>query len=68
MKFFIDTANLKQVLVAGIRHPLHLVEAAMMGAHVATTPFDVIEKLFKHPLADIGLEKFPSDWNKSNQK
>ncbi|NLT51811.1 MAG: fructose-6-phosphate aldolase [Ignavibacteria bacterium] len=53
-----------QVLVASIRHPLHLVDAAMMGAHVATMPFDVINKLFKHPLTDIGLEKFLSDWKK----
>lgn len=57
-----------QVLVASVRHPLHLVEAALMGAHVATMPFDVIEKLFKHPLTDIGLEKFLSDWKKLNQK
>jgi transaldolase len=57
-----------QVLVASIRHPLHLVEAALMGAHVATMPFDVIEKLFKHPLTDLGLEKFLSDWKRSNQK
>ncbi|PKL84215.1 MAG: fructose-6-phosphate aldolase [Ignavibacteriae bacterium HGW-Ignavibacteriae-3] len=57
-----------QVLVASIRHPLHLVDAALMGAHVATMPFDVIEKLFRHPLTDIGLEKFLSDWKKSNQK
>ena len=57
-----------QVLVASIRHPLHLVDAAMMGADVATMPFDVIEKLFKHPLTDIGLEKFLSDWKKINKK
>ncbi|MEW6506676.1 MAG: fructose-6-phosphate aldolase [Bacteroidota bacterium] len=57
-----------QVLVASIRHPLHLVDAAMIGADVATMPFDVIEKLFKHPLTDIGLEKFLSDWKKLNQK
>lgn len=57
-----------QVLVASIRHPLHLVDAALMGADVATMPFDVIEKLFKHPLTDIGLEKFLSDWKKLNQK
>mgnify|MGYP001577055977 FL=1 len=56
-----------QVLVASILHPLHLVEAALMGAHVATMPFDVINKLFKHPLTDLGLEKFLSDWKKSNQ-
>ncbi len=57
-----------QVLVASIRHPLHLVDAALMGADVATMPFDVIEKLFKHPLTDSGLEKFLSDWKKLNQK
>lgn len=57
-----------QVLVASIRHPLHLVDAAMIGADVATMPFDVIEKLFKHPLTDNGLEKFLSDWKKLNQK
>ncbi|MEG8946032.1 fructose-6-phosphate aldolase [Rosettibacter firmus] len=56
-----------EVIVASIRHPLHVVEAAMMGAHIATMPFDVIEKLFKHPLTDIGLEKFLSDWKKLNQ-
>lgn len=57
-----------EVIVASIRHPLHVVEAAMMGADIATIPFDVIEKLFKHPLTDIGLEKFLSDWKKLNQK
>lgn len=56
-----------EVLVASIRHPLHLVDAAMMGADVATMPFDVIEKLFNHPLTTIGLEKFLSDWNKSQK-
>ncbi|MCK9280943.1 MAG: fructose-6-phosphate aldolase [Melioribacteraceae bacterium] len=56
-----------QVLVASIRHPLHLIEAAMMGADVATIPYDVIEKLFKHPLTDSGLEKFLADWKNSNQ-
>lgn len=56
-----------QVLVASIRHPLHLVDAARMGAHVATMPFAVINKLFNHPLTDIGLEKFLSDWKKLNQ-
>lgn len=57
-----------QVLVASIRHPLHLVDAALMGAQVATMPFDVIEKLFRHPLTDIGLEKFLIDWKKLNEK
>ncbi len=53
-----------EVLVASMRHPLHLVEAARMGADVATMPFGVIEKLIRHPLTDIGLEKFLADWDK----
>lgn len=53
-----------EVLVASIRHPLHLVDAALMGADVATMPFAVINKLFNHPLTDIGLDKFLSDWKK----
>ena len=56
-----------EVLVASCRHPLHVVEAAKVGADVATLPFSVIDKLFKHPLTDIGLEKFLSDWNKQNK-
>ena len=55
-----------QVLVASIRHPLHLVEAAELGAHVATIPFAVIKKLFNHPLTENGLEKFLSDWKTLN--
>lgn len=57
-----------EVLVASIRHPLHLVEAALMGADVCTMPFGVINKLFNHPLTDAGLEKFLSDWKKSGEK
>ncbi|MCL6493226.1 MAG: fructose-6-phosphate aldolase [Ignavibacterium sp.] len=57
-----------QVLVASIRHPLHVVEAALMGADVCTMPFNVIDKLFNHPLTDIGLEKFLSDWKKAQNK
>ena len=56
-----------QVLVASIRHPLHVVDAALMGADVVTVPFSVIDKLFKHPLTDIGLDKFLNDWKKQNQ-
>ena len=51
-----------EVLAASIRHPVHIVEAALAGAHVATMPFDVIKKLIHHPLTDIGLERFLSDW------
>ena len=50
-----------EVLVASVRHPIHVVQAAMMGAHVATIPFKVITQLAKHPLTDIGLKKFLED-------
>jgi transaldolase len=57
-----------EVLVASIRHPLHVVEAAMMGADVCTMPFKVIESLIKHPLTDIGIERFLADWKKGQKK
>jgi len=53
-----------QIIVASIRHPLHFVEAARMGADVATVPFGVIEKLMQHPLTDIGIQRFLEDWSK----
>lgn len=54
-----------QVLVASIRNPLHFVDAAMLGADVCTIPFKVINQLVKHPLTDIGLDKFMEDWKKN---
>ena len=57
-----------QVLVASIRHPVHVVEAAKLGAHVATMPPDVLEKMVKHPLTDIGLKRFLDDWSKAGLK
>jgi transaldolase len=54
-----------EVLVASVRHPIHIVEAARMGADVVTVPPAVIEQCFKHPLTDIGLEKFLKDWEKA---
>jgi transaldolase len=57
-----------QVLAASIRNPLHVVDAAKAGAHVATMPFGVLEMLMKHPLTDIGLKKFLDDWNRSGAK
>lgn len=56
-----------EVLVASVRHPLHVVEAALMGADVCTIPFSVIDKMFNHPLTDLGLDKFLSDWKKLKQ-
>ena len=53
-----------EIIVGSVRHPLHVVEAAIIGADIATIPFGVIEKLVKHPLTDIGMEKFLSDWKK----
>jgi len=54
-----------EILVASVRHPMHIVEAARMGADVCTCPVGVIESCFKHPLTDIGLEKFLKDWEKA---
>lgn len=57
-----------EVIVASVRHPLHVVDAALLGAHIATIPFKVIEQLSKHPLTDIGIEKFLEDWKKVPNK
>jgi len=54
-----------EVLVASVRHPIHVIEAARMGADVVTAPPAVIEQCFKHPLTDIGLERFLKDWEKA---
>jgi len=56
-----------EVLVASVRHPVHVVQAAKMGAHVATLPPDVLRKLFNHPLTDKGLAAFLADWQKTGQ-
>jgi transaldolase len=56
------------VLAASLRHPMHIVESALAGADIATMPFDVFAKLVKHPLTDIGLERFSADWEKLNDQ
>lgn len=53
-----------EVIVASVRHPMHVLEAAMLGADIATIPFGVIGQLAKHPLTDMGIEKFLADWKK----
>lgn len=53
-----------QILVASIRHPLHVIDAAKIGAHVVTLPPNVLDKMLQHPLTTIGLENFLSDWKK----
>ncbi|MCD6451373.1 MAG: fructose-6-phosphate aldolase [Acidobacteria bacterium] len=57
-----------EIIVASVRHPMHVVEAALAGAHIATIPFAVIEKLLAHPLTDIGLKRFLDDWEKLRGK
>jgi transaldolase len=56
-----------EVIAASIRHPLHVVEAALAGADIATIPYKVLDLLLKHPLTDIGIEKFLADWKKVQQ-
>ena len=53
-----------EVIVASVRHPLHVLDSARMGAHIATIPFKVLEQLSKHPLTDIGIDRFLKDWEK----
>ena len=57
-----------EVLVASIRHPMHVVQAALYGADVVTMPFNVINKLFNHPLTDVGIDRFLADWKKIANK
>jgi transaldolase len=56
------------VLVASVRHPQHVVEAALAGGHIATMPFSIFQQLFKHPLTDSGLKKFLDDWKAKGQQ
>ena len=56
-----------QVLVASARHPIHVVQSAQLGADVVTIPFKVLEQLYKHPLTDLGLDRFLADWKKTGR-
>jgi transaldolase len=56
------------VLVASVRHPQHVVEAALAGGHICTMPFTIFQAMVKHPLTDIGLKKFLADWDGQNKK
>jgi transaldolase len=62
--YMLDT----KIIVASIRNPLHVLESAKMGAHIATVPYSVIIQLIKHPLTDIGIERFLKDWEKVPKK
>jgi transaldolase len=66
IRLILDTHDLKtQIIAASIRHPLHVVDAAKAGAHIATMPAKIFQMLVKHPLTDAGLEKFNADWQKA---
>ena len=68
LKQIFSNYNFKtQILVASIRHPMHVIEAAKIGADVVTLPPDVLGKMLKHPLTDIGLKNFLADWDKLKQ-
>jgi transaldolase len=56
------------VLVASVRHPQHVVEAALAGGHICTMPFTIFQQMVKHPLTDLGLKKFLADWDTQNKK
>lgn len=56
-----------EILASSLRHPMHVVEAARLGADIATMPYDVFTKLVKHPLTDIGLQRFIDDWNNARE-
>jgi len=56
------------VLVASVRHPQHVVEAALAGGHICTMPFTIFQQMVKHPLTDLGLKKFLADWDAQNKK
>ncbi|MGB9796305.1 fructose-6-phosphate aldolase [Fervidobacterium gondwanense] len=59
-----------EVIAASVRHPMHVVETAMIGVDIATIPFDVLKKMFLHPLTDVGIKRFLQDWEayKANKK
>lgn len=63
-QYMIDT----EIIAASIRHPMHVVDAAKMGSHIATIPYKIIKQMVKHPLTDAGIEKFLSDWEQNSQK
>ncbi len=69
IKKIIDNYGFKsEIIVASVRNPIHVVEAATIGAHIATIPYKVISQLIKHPLTDIGLERFLKDWETVPEK
>jgi transaldolase len=64
MEIFANYSLAAEVIVASVRHPVHVTEAALAGADIATIPLKVIMQMLEHPLTDIGIKKFLSDWEK----
>lgn len=60
-QFMLDT----EVIAASIRHPMHVVQSARIGSHIATVPYNIIKQMIKHPLTEAGIEKFLNDWNQA---
>jgi len=56
-----------EIIVASVRHPRHIVEASLIGADICTVPFSVMDKLIKHPLTDLGIDRFLKDWGKAKK-
>ncbi|MBV1757516.1 MAG: fructose-6-phosphate aldolase [Dethiosulfatibacter sp.] len=57
-----------EIIAASVRHPMHVIDSAKMGAHIATVPYNVFKQMVKHPLTDIGIEKFLKDWENVTEK
>lgn len=68
VQIYMNYAFQTEVIVASVRNPVHVIDAAKAGAHIATVPFDVLEKMVKHPMTDIGIERFLKDWEKVPKK
>ena len=64
VKIFANYDIKTEIIVASVRHPIHVVRTALIGAHIATCPFGVLKSLFKHPLTDVGIKRFLEDWDK----
>ncbi len=60
-QYLLDT----EIIAASIRHPMHVIDAARLGSHIATVPYKVIKQLIKHPMTDAGIKKFMDDWNQA---
>ncbi len=68
VQIYMNYAFETEVIVASVRHPVHVVDAAKAGAHIATIPYDVLKKMVKHPLTDLGIAAFLKDWEKVPKK